>query len=604
MRYLQADPKTGILRYRRTFPERLRAYVGKAGETLTELKVSLGARSITEPCAMDCFEAAARQYAAMVSRAEKLAAGTFDNLDSPKIAFLVETYRSRELADDAARRLDPAAKARGELVSIAMERAGYEIAPPRPSALWSQGIKIATEVALEIYRDFSADGDLEGILDAWREKAVELAASEGLVVDPSSPAFRDLCVKLNETAIAVHEAELERMDGKIVPTPPMPEAPVAQSSVAAVPLIGPSFREIVEGMLESPRMDFGEPSKAQTRTALRYLCDALGDLQPHELTRAEVSRFLDLVARRPARVTAKERALPLADLVQLYADKDVERVNPRTLEKHCRTLGARWTKAQAEEGLISERLANPFTGRKFEQLRTNERKAKGFSADELRGIFGQPFFAGGDQPRWGRGETAYWLPLLSLFTGARPEELVQLVLDDVWKDPETGRWMLDLQAQRHHPEKGAQRLKTDKKGSGGRIIPVPLPLLSLNFAGYVQHLKGQGEETLFPQLRVRNKFGRLYSSFGDKWCAHIYDQGILPRAAGRQPMREFRHTWTTAARASGIARDAREYIQGRKSPGRVSTDDDYGEFEALAQQLDRLRFEVDILELVKPWRAP
>lgn len=217
-------------------------------------------------------------------------------------------------------------------------------------------------------------------------------------------------------------------------------------------------------------------------------------------------------------------------------------------------------------------------------------------------MFTQPIFTGGAQPRWGKGETAYWLPLLALYTGARPEELVQLVLADIREDTTSGRWLLDLQARSLHPEKGAQRLKTDKKGSGGRIIPVPLPLLSLNFLAYVRYLKEQGSEALFPLLRVRNKFGRLYSSFGEKWCRHLYDEGILVEGTGRQPMREFRHTWTTAARASGIPKDARDYIQGHKSSGNAN--DDYGDRRPLGLLIDQYQPAIDILKLVKPWQPP
>lgn len=106
VRYLQEDPKTGILRYRRTFPKRIRAYVGKPGEALTELKISLGVRSITEPGAMERYAAAAQQYEIMAARAEKLAVGAYDALDAPTIAYLVEVYRVRELAEDADLRFD------------------------------------------------------------------------------------------------------------------------------------------------------------------------------------------------------------------------------------------------------------------------------------------------------------------------------------------------------------------------------------------------------------------------------------------------------------------------------------------------------------------
>lgn len=600
VRYLGRDKKTGILRYRRTYPPALRPYIGEPGSMPRELKVTLAAREITEPGAAERFEQAALRFAGIVARAKKMAAGQFDILDSPMIEFFVETYKSRKLAEDAEARLDPDVKARGELVTEATKEAGHALPEVRASAKWSQGFRVAIEAALGVYRNLSADGDVEGLVWAWSEEAEALTSSRGYLLDHTGRSFRDLCIRLNETAIAVHEAELGRMTGKIIPTPPLPSPPAA---VDPVMVRGASFASIVRELLDSPSQTYSEATKAQTKTALRYLQDALGDPLPHDLSRTQVTKFLDLVARKPARVPAKERALPLEELLDRYEGVDVERVSPRTLEKHCRVLGARWREAQIA-GPIDQGLSNPFTLRKFNKLKAKERRATGFSDDELQAIFSLPFFQGGPQPRWGRGETAYWLPLLALYTGARPEELVQLVVADFAQSGPEGRWMIDLQAERIHPEKGRQQLKTDNKESGQRVFPVPLPLVSLGLPRYLEWLTKRGEVALFPQLRLRNKFSYLYASFGERWREHIYAQGILTAGTGRQPMREFRHTWATAARTSGIARDAREYIQGRKDRGFATTDDLYGHFEGLASQIDLLAFPVDVLTLVKPWSVP
>lgn len=41
-----------------------------------------------------------------------------------------------------------------------------------------------------------------------------------------------------------------------------------------------------------------------------------------------------------------------------------------------------------------------------------------FALDELQAIFASPVYANGERPKGGKGEAAYWLPLLGLFTGA------------------------------------------------------------------------------------------------------------------------------------------------------------------------------------------
>lgn len=49
-----------------------------------------------------------------------------------------------------------------------------------------------------------------------------------------------------------------------------------------------------------------------------------------------------------------------------------------------------------------------------------------FTASDLSMIFESGVFRRGERPKGGRGEAAFWLPLVALFTGARLSELGQL----------------------------------------------------------------------------------------------------------------------------------------------------------------------------------
>lgn len=194
------------------------------------------------------------------------------------------------------------------------------------------------------------------------------------------------------------------------------------------------------------------------------------------------------------------------------------------------------------------------------------------------------------------------MPLLALLSGARPEEVAQLLVSDIFVRDEDQRWSIRFSDEGMHPIKGAQTLKTERHGTGRREFPIPQPLIDLGLLAYHDHLNLEGETALFPLLRVKGKRGGLYESLGGWLGEYVYDHGVLPRGERRQPVREFRHTWTTAARASGIARDAREYIQGRKPDGRGTSDEDYGFKNDLGDQIDRLRFKVDIVGLVPRWK--
>ncbi len=98
---------------------------------------------------MERYKAAADEYGRLMSHARKAAAERFDTLDP----------------------------------TAAAERARVQLPPHRPAARWAQGIRLAVDVALEAYRGFAADGDVDGIMDAWGARAASLAASMGYFVD-------------------------------------------------------------------------------------------------------------------------------------------------------------------------------------------------------------------------------------------------------------------------------------------------------------------------------------------------------------------------------------------------------------------------------------
>jgi integrase len=355
-------------------------------------------------------------------------------------------------------------------------------------------------------------------------------------------------------------------------------------------------------LLEKPRLGIKEPTKERVRGGLRFLKEALGELTPAELTRERVTEFLDLLALRPAKLGEGDSRLSLRELTARYADRpDVPRLSQKTLEAYNLALNARWREAQSE-GAISKDLPSPFSDRKFKRQASGPRTAKGFSPEELKAFFSMSAFQNGERPTRGKGETIFWLPLLLMFTGARPEEVAQLLVTDILQDDRDGKWLIRFTDGGIHPVKGRQSLKTEGHESGRRTFPVPEPLIALGLLEYREHLIEEGETALFPLLRRKGKRSGIYASFGEWMCEHIYENGVLSKGAGRQPMREFRHTWTTAARKSQIPREAMEYIQGHAAPGGGSAHEGYGERDALGDWIVNLRFPVDVGDLVPRWR--
>jgi integrase len=66
-----------------------------------------------------------------------------------------------------------------------------------------------------------------------------------------------------------------------------------------------------------------------------------------------------------------------------------------------------------------------------------------FSAPELKRLFASPVFVAGERPVGGRGEAAFWFPLIALFSGARRTEIAQLKVGAV-RQGEQGIWYFDF----------------------------------------------------------------------------------------------------------------------------------------------------------------
>ncbi|MBD8619303.1 hypothetical protein IFT67_10265 [Sphingomonas sp. CFBP 13728] len=579
MDYLTRDKKTGRLSYRRLYPLGLRAFIPAPS---TELKVSLAATRLEAPGAIDRFRNAAAQYDATVAIARKASQGMYDPLTPELTTFLIAAYRAEQLAlDDEVRWLD------------------RPLAVKTRAALNSRQI---IEGELAECRALRALGDVAAIVEQWALGASDYADSHEIRLDQTTAAFALYCRAFNDVNIEVWEATEQRLDGRSVVTPPMPPVPPQAAKLAPPTNDAESFEAIAEAQLTNIR----EPASATTlqasRTALRFLREAVGPATPASLTRKAISEWLDLMAVRPSRVPSAQQSLSLQELAALYADRpDVPRLSPKTLDGHLGTIAALWRKAR-RAGTIDEYISDPFKDRKA-ATGPKRKGPKGFSAAELQRIFALPIFTTGHRPRRGRGEASYWLPLILLWSGARPEEIAQMTVADIAPDANTGRWMMTITDTGHHPVKGPQSLKTTKSDSGVRSFPVPQPLIALGLLDYLEWLRANGDTALFPKLTLKSARKLLFPSFGPWWSLYLRENDAVPVGGGRQPAREFRHTWTTAARLSGIPRDAREYLQGH-SAANGTANEGYGDLTPLGLTIDSLVFPGLDFSGVKCWMAP
>jgi integrase len=140
------------------------------------------------------------------------------------------------------------------------------------------------------------------------------------------------------------------------------------------------------------------------------------------------------------------------------------------------------------------------------RLRTREPRREPWELEELRTLFGSAIFIRGDRPVAGKGEAAFWLPLMALFTGARLNELAPLTAADVITDAAAGIVCINVKEDQ---EQG-RRLKT---ASSARLVPIHPELTRIGFLQFVDWIRLTGHEArLFPRLTPGPKGG-----FGEAW---------------------------------------------------------------------------------------
>jgi integrase len=173
----------------------------------------------------------------------------------------------------------------------------------------------------------------------------------------------------------------------------------------------------------------------------------------------------------------------------------------------------------------------------------DEKKQRALSVDELKLLFeGDVFRAIAEDTKQ---EDLYWLSVVSFFTGARPRELCQINPQVDFGEMD-GHWFIDISA---HTAAGKGVKKTVKTGEDRRL-PLHNDLVELGFHHYLQRMKKNGADRIFPNSRVKS--GNPYQVLGAKFtellkAVELYDDTAPP---GRHVLGIYvaRKTFITQAR--------------------------------------------------------
>lgn len=384
-------------------------------------------------------------------------------------------------------------------------------------------------------------------LDDERE-ALEAASTEmkvrlehPLLTLEASDAAAKIIIMDKDDEIAVLKARLAEIGGGVVGAVPASNDRLAESSASScvVKLSDTLLYPDIVNLWATER-NVALKTKDASAAVARWFYDCVGHIPVMKIARKDVLAFKDkLVADGQSIANINTKLSKLGTLLRWAYDNDYA-------------------------------PSNVAQGIRLRDGRSSAEKRKPFDLAALNVIFGSPVYKDNHRPVQGRGEAAYWLPLLSLFTGGRMEELGQLRVSDITQTsfPDASgkmqsAWFLRITAD---TDEGL-KLKT---ASSERVVPIHASLMELGFIEYIEQVKAAGNARAFPDLKP-GAYDRLTAKWGE-WFGR-YKREVCGIRDRRLVFHSFRHAFKDYCRASKIEDGVQRQLMGHAT-GDVA--DSYG----------------------------
>lgn len=415
-----------------------------------------------------------------------------------------------------------------------------------------------------------------GKLDAFTKAEVdEVLGWEGLNVRLAldSPSRKLAARAIQKATVRAQEAIARRNRGDVIETPEPPLKPAIGSSAPLASIV----RE--EWIAEKSREVWVPKTQHEHSVWSAHFFDLVGDRPIDTYSKSDGRAFKQALQKLPPNWTKHKllRDLSFSAAVDLAGKLELQPMSTKNINKIMQFVGSMW--------LWAERQYDEITGSPFKGLQINiKQRARDerhpFSLEQLRTTFNAPIYTGcHSEQHWKQqGATVlresgkFWVPLISLFSGARLGEILQLRSADVREDQ--GILYFDLL-----DEQEDQRLKNE---NSRRRIPVHPKLIELGLGAFIQKRQQRGEARLFPELQM-GKDG-YYSSPFSKFYRRFLES--LDIKTAKTSFHSFRHNFEDACREAGVPVDVMNTLQGHGEDGMAAR---YGKGHVLRTLEESLR---------------
>lgn len=372
----------------------------------------------------------------------------------------------------------------------------------------------------------------------------DFCESQGFKIAKGSEAHKQLSYAFLRASVKATQQQQLRHQGEVIDTPSFTRVnPPAQQLH--------SESDTFEDLRDYWFMQTNKSQAAQriATTAIKKFRELVGNLRPSEVTKQHTIELKDKLLEKGAA--------------------------PATINKDMGILRAIFSTAEANSKLPT----NPFKGWKDLPVLEREEEAP-YSIEELKLIFNSPVFKDGYRPTQGKGEAAFWLPLIGLYTGCRLNEGAQIFTEDVGELDGIPYFLIK-------PDSATGRSVKDGKK---RRVPIHPDLVRMGLLEYVAKMRQEGHVQLFPELTITRSQGKLGDKWGSWWSSYIREDLGITRIP--QPFHAFRHTFVEHGRISKMDSELRRIIEGH-TPNTVEFKS-YGSsqypLEPLYEEILKLKF--------------
>ncbi|WIJ24218.1 site-specific integrase [Devosia sp. RR2S18] len=378
-----------------------------------------------------------------------------------------------------------------------------------------------------------------------------------LLLEKGSAQYRELCFRLMRAQIEALQRASERDLGNYagMPSDPIVTRPTATAEVAKP---GERLMDLFERYAKENPKRVKEAALMQARRDIGTFIELVGsDFPVTSLDKKAAREWKALLMEYP--VKAAEigifRGMGIKEIVEANRLSKTPRpvITAKTVNRYIAAFSAFCNWLVAHDYLS----ANPFPEMylSVDKTKTN---ARPFTDEERKVLFASPFFTGcKDDSKWHvpgdhliRDDHRYWLPFVMMYSGARPGEIAQLLVDDVRQMH--GVWVL------HLTDEGDDEKSLKTKGSF-RVVPVHSKLVEMGFIDHVNRQREAGERRVFPEAE-RNARGHIASAFEKKFGTYLIKLG-LKQGRGIS-LYSFRHGFSDAMREAGFMDDEFGFLMG------------------------------------------